>query len=85
MKCNPDFLSNLCTSATSLETDAVGVPSGMRQKSAMHAGGVGMSTSNEEDVVGTFEETVTASDIISPEKDPESAMLDIELDDKGCF
>jgi hypothetical protein len=37
---NPLFWSNLCTSATSLLTDAVGVPSGIIQKSAMHAGGV---------------------------------------------
>jgi hypothetical protein len=37
---NPLFLSSLCTSATSLLTDAVGVPSGMMQKSAIHAGGV---------------------------------------------
>ena len=29
----PLFLSNFCTSATSLDTEAVGVPMGMRQKS----------------------------------------------------
>jgi hypothetical protein len=32
-----------CTSATSFDTLAVGVPSGMRQKSAVHDGGVLMS------------------------------------------
>lgn len=29
----PHFFSSRCTDATSLDTDAVGVPSGMRQKS----------------------------------------------------
>jgi hypothetical protein len=37
----PDFFSNLCTAATSFDTEAVGVPMGMRQKSAVHAEGVG--------------------------------------------
>src|SRR5436189_4575962 len=39
----PDFFKSLCTSATSFETDAVGVPNGMRQKSAIHDGGVARS------------------------------------------
>lgn len=37
---NPLFLSKRWTSATSLLTEAVGVPSGMRQKSATQDGGV---------------------------------------------
>lgn len=44
---NPDLFNSLCTSATSLDTEAVGVPSGMRQKSAVHDAGV-------ERVVGSF-------------------------------
>ena len=41
-----EYSSPLClrsrwTCATSFDTEAVGVPSGMRQKSAMQAGGVG--------------------------------------------
>lgn len=36
----PDFWSRRWTAATSFETEAVGVPRGMRQKSAVHAGGV---------------------------------------------
>jgi hypothetical protein len=39
-KLKPDFFSNLWTSAISVETEAVGVPIGMRQKSAMQAAGV---------------------------------------------
>lgn len=37
---NPLFFNRRCTSATSFDTDAVGVPSGMRQKSAMQEAGV---------------------------------------------
>lgn len=37
---SPLFLSSRCTSATSLDTEAVGVPRGIRQKSAVHDGGV---------------------------------------------
>src|SRR3954463_6269790 len=37
---NPDFFISRCTSATSFETDAVGVPIGIRQKSAVHLAGV---------------------------------------------
>jgi hypothetical protein len=48
---NPLFLSRRCTSATSLETDAVGVPRGMRQKSAMQDGGVWS-------IVGSFDAIV---------------------------
>jgi hypothetical protein len=36
----PDTFNNFCTSAISADTDAVGVPIGMRQKSAVHFGGV---------------------------------------------
>jgi hypothetical protein len=36
----PLLLRSRCTSATSFDTDAVGVPSGIRQKSATHDGGV---------------------------------------------
>jgi hypothetical protein len=36
----PETFNNFCTSAISAETDAVGVPIGMRQKSAVHFGGV---------------------------------------------
>jgi len=39
---SPDAFSSRCTSATSFDTDAVDVPSGIRQKSAVHAGGVAM-------------------------------------------
>jgi hypothetical protein len=46
---NPLFLSTRWTCATSLETDAVGVPRGMRQKSAMHAGGVARFVRSSED------------------------------------
>lgn len=42
----PDFFKSLCTSATSFETDAVGVPNGIRQKSAIHE--VGVTNSNKE-------------------------------------
>jgi hypothetical protein len=37
----PDRFNSLCTAATSFETDAVGVPNGMIQKSAVHDDGVG--------------------------------------------
>jgi hypothetical protein len=37
---SPLFFSRRCTAATSLDTLAVGVPSGMMQKSATQAGGV---------------------------------------------
>ena len=36
----PDVFISLCTSAIWAETEAVGVPMGMRQKSAVHFGGV---------------------------------------------
>ena len=39
-KCSPDFFNNRCTSATSFDTEAVGVPIGTRQKSAVQDGGV---------------------------------------------
>jgi len=38
---NPLIFKSRCTCATSCDTDADGVPMGTRQKSAMHAGGVG--------------------------------------------
>ena len=37
---NPLFFSSRWTSAICADTEAVGVPSGMRQKSAVHFGGV---------------------------------------------
>jgi hypothetical protein len=36
----PDLFIKRCTSAIWAETEAVGVPMGMRQKSAVHFGGV---------------------------------------------
>ena len=41
------------TSATSFDTEAVGVPSGMRQKSAMHDGGVFKSERTPVDAIVT--------------------------------
>jgi hypothetical protein len=52
---NPLFLSTRWTCATSFETDAVGVPSGMRQKSAMHAGGVDRFVRSSEDDIFALE------------------------------
>jgi hypothetical protein len=37
---SPDVFISRCTSAICAETEAVGVPMGMRQKSAVHFGGV---------------------------------------------
>jgi hypothetical protein len=37
----PDRFNSRCTAATSFETEAVGVPMGMMQKSAVHDEGVG--------------------------------------------
>lgn len=48
---SPLFFSRRCTSATSLDTDAVGVPRGMRQKSAIHAGGVFKFVKSLEDAI----------------------------------
>jgi len=36
----PEVFISLCTSAIWAETEAVGVPMGIRQKSAVHLGGV---------------------------------------------
>jgi hypothetical protein len=47
----PDCLSKRWTCATSPETDAVGVPRGIRQKSAMHAGGVGRVVRSVDDAI----------------------------------
>jgi len=60
----PHCFSSLCTWATSLDTDAVGVPMGMRQKSATHAGGVGRLDKS----VRPFEARTLVSDTVSPEK-----------------
>jgi hypothetical protein len=48
---SPLFLRRRWTCATSFETDAVGVPSGIRQKSAVHDGGVGRSVKSSEDAM----------------------------------
>lgn len=37
---NPDFFISLCTSAICADTDAVGVPMGIKQKSAVALAGV---------------------------------------------
>lgn len=51
---SPLFLRRRCTSATSLDTDAVGVPSGMRQKSAVHMGGVASLLRSSEDAMAAL-------------------------------
>lgn len=51
---SPDCLRSRWTCATSLDTDAVGVPSGMRQKSAMQAGGVGRFVRSFDDAMASF-------------------------------
>ena len=48
---NPDLFSRRCTSATSFDTDAVGVPIGTRQKSAVQEGGVARVERSADDVV----------------------------------
>jgi hypothetical protein len=45
---NPLFFIRRWTSAISAETEAVGVPIGMRQKSAVHFGGVARSASSDD-------------------------------------
>lgn len=50
---SPDCLSSRWTCATSLDMDAVGVPRGMRQKSAMHAGGVERFVSSFDDAMAS--------------------------------
>jgi hypothetical protein len=51
---SPLFLRSRWTSATSLDTDAVGVPSGMRQKSAVHDGGVASLLRSSEDAMAVL-------------------------------
>lgn len=51
---SPLFFRSRCTSATSLDTDAVGVPSGMRQKSAVHMGGVASLLRSSEDAIAAL-------------------------------
>lgn len=48
---SPDFLSSLWTSAICADTDAVGVPSGIKQKSAVALGGVARVERSMSDMV----------------------------------
>jgi hypothetical protein len=51
----PERFSRRWTAATSLETEAVGVPMGMRQKSAVQEEGVGRVVGLKWDIVLIFD------------------------------
>lgn len=64
MYSKPLFFTIRCTSATSFETEAVGVPKGIKQKSARHFFGVAMVSEDLDS--GTLVSAALA--IVSPVK-----------------